>query len=48
MALKAQHDLRRGARRPSRVPAKILSHTVAIVLTARAGHQPLQFDALAA
>ena len=31
-----------------RVIRKILSHTVAIVLTARAGHQPLQFDALAA
>ena len=31
-----------------RIIRKILSHTVAIVLTARAGHQPLQFDALAA
>jgi hypothetical protein len=31
-----------------RVIRKILSHTVAIVLTARAGHRPLQFDALAA
>ncbi len=28
-----------------RIIRKILSHTVAIVLTARAGHQPLQFDA---
>jgi hypothetical protein len=31
-----------------RIIRKVLSHTVAIVLTARAGHQPLQFDALAA
>ena len=31
-----------------RIIRKILSHTVAIVLTARAGHQPLQFDAWAA
>ena len=31
-----------------RIIRKILSHTVAVVLTARAGHQPLQFDAWAA
>jgi hypothetical protein len=31
-----------------RVIRKVLSHTVAIVLNVRAGHQPLQFDALAA
>ena len=31
-----------------RLIRKVLSHTVAIVLTTRAGHQPLQFDAWAA
>ena len=31
-----------------RLIRKILSHTVAILLSVRAGHQPLQFDALAA
>ncbi len=31
-----------------RVVRKILSHTVAIVLTVRQGHRPVQFDALAA
>ena len=31
-----------------RIIRKILSHTAAVVLTTRAGHQPLQFDAWAA